>query len=298
MFRLKKAHRRRLESFLFLVTPFLYPFLCLLRILPFETLALLAKVLASFWWILPSRRKRIARINLQLLYGPEESRRILKSAMENLIRYIVEATKFSAASKEEMLKRVRLLGGGHLKGLQGKGAILVSCHLGNFPLLCFRLSAEGWRVGAVLKYPKDPFISKVIDDRARRWGLTLIDGSSRREASLRALRFLREGGLLLVMLDQNPRSEGILAPFFGIPTPTYRSPLVLSKRTGARLLPAFTFSEGPGRHRVEILPPFEPSGDPAADLAALNGIIEQYVRRLPEQWWWWHRRWRHIMPYP
>ena len=298
MFRLNKTQRRRLEALLSLLTPLLYPLLCLLGFLPFEALALLAKGLAFLWWILPSRRKRIARTNLQLLYGPEESRRILKGAMENLIRHSLETFKFSAMPREEVLKRIRLFGGEHLEGLRSKGAILVSCHLGNFPLLCFRLSADGWKVGVVLKYPRNRFICRVIDDRARRWGLILIDGSRRREASLRVLRLLREGGLLLIMLDQNPRSEGISVPFFGVPTPTYRSPLVLSKGTGAQLLPTFTFSEGPGRHRVEVLPPFEPSGDPVADLTALNGIIEQYVRRLPEQWWWWHRRWKHIMHYP
>lgn len=296
-FRLKKAQRRKVERLLSCVVPLFYPFLFALSFLPFRALWALAAFLAFLWGILPSRRKGIAKTNLALLYPPEVVQRTLRQAMRNFLVFALETLKFSQATPEELRERTFLRGLDHLEGFRGKGGILLSCHLGNFPLIPFRLSAEGFKVGVIIKYPRNPFVARKIKERGQRWGLEMIDGRSRSQAARRAVEVLRQGGLVLLMLDQNPRSEGVMVPFLGLPTPTYRSPLVLSRRVGVPIIPTFTFSQGPGRHVLEVLEPFYPTGDLKGDLRELNRIIEDYVRRFPEQWWWWHRRWRHLVRY-
>lgn len=296
-FRLSKAQRRKAERLLSLFTPFFYPFLYALGFLPHKALWGLAGFLALLWRILPSRRKEIARTNLALFYPPEEGRQILSSAMRHWVAFALDLLKLSQSSPGELKARVRLTGLEVLDGLGGRGAVLVSAHLGNFPLLAFRLASEGFRVGVVIKYPRNPFVARKVRERGERWGVEMIDGSSRARAALKARALLRAGGLLLLMLDQNPRSEAAVVPFLGIPTPTYRSPVVLSRRAEVPVVPAFCLCEGPGRYAVEVLPPLWPSGDLEADLAQLNEVIGERVKRHPEQWWWWHRRWRHLLKY-
>ena len=47
-------------------------------------------------------------------------------------------------------------------------------------------------------------------------------------------------------------------------------------------------------YEVEISPPLEdfPGDDPVEDLARVNALLEQQVRKAPGQYWWIHRRFK------
>ena len=53
-----------------------------------------------------------------------------------------------------------------------------------------------------------------------------------------------------------------------------------------------------GKHVLEFQPPVEliRTGDRDADVRAnttrFNGVIENFVRRYPDQWLWIHKRWK------
>jgi len=299
MFRLSKGARRRLERLLEPLTPLLFISLYPFALIPFSAISAISKALAWLWWLLPSRRKRIAKANLHLALGPEASEAVLRRAMETSIRNLLESVRFLHMAEDELRQRVRIEG---LQGLRearegGKGIVAVSCHLGNFPLLCMRLSLEGLRVGVVAKMPRNRPMARFFSRKMQELGLVFIDGGQRRRAAKEGLRHLREGGLLYLQLDQNPPYDEAMVPFFGHPVPTYRGPVVLAERTGAAVVPVFIVSEAPGRHVVMVERPYRPKGDLMQDLEALNGIIEAYIRRFPEQWWWWHRRWKKHLDY-
>jgi KDO2-lipid IV(A) lauroyltransferase len=71
-------------------------------------------------------------------------------------------------------------------------------------------------------------------------------------------------------------------------------------RTGAPVVPVFVEREGGGaRHRARILPPLEilpEGGDREAAIREnarrMTQVIEEEIRRVPDQWIWLHRRWR------
>lgn len=286
---------RLLEPLTPLLLISLYPF----ALLPFPVISAISRALAWLWWILPSRRKRIAKANLHLALGSKVSKAILRKAMETSIRNLLESVRFLHMAEDELRQRVRIEG---LEDLQearegGKGIVAVSCHLGNFPLLCARLSLEGLKVGVVAKMPRNRPMARFLSRKMRELGLVFIDGSQRHRAAKQGLRHLREGGVLYLQLDQNPPYDEAMVPFFGYPVPTYMGPVVLAKRTGATVMPIFIVSEAPGRHVVIVERPYRLKGDLMQDLEALNRIIEVYIRRFPEQWWWWHRRWKRYLDY-
>jgi KDO2-lipid IV(A) lauroyltransferase len=295
MFYLNKSQRRFLQKILCILTPIFLPFLFILELFPISILRKMTKFFSFLWWIMPSRRKRIAMANLKMIFSEEESRRILRLAMENFVFFAFETLKLSRASPEEILKKVCLKGRENVGKIK-EGGILISCHLGNFPLICFRLSLEGLRLGVVIKFPRNPFLARMVKQRGERWGVTFVEINDRYEAIFRLQKFLKEGGVLLLMLDQNPRSRGVVVPFLGLPTPTYRTPLLLAQKTRLPILPVFIYQKD-GKHHLEILKPFRLSEDIFKDMETLNSIINHYVSSFPEQWWWWHRRWRNLISY-
>ncbi len=299
MWRLSKTQRRKLERASEPLFPLLVASVRLLILLPFPMLALVAKAISWIWWIAPSRRKRIAEANIRLALGSEAPRSYLREAMELLIRNFLEVAKFYYVSPEEFRERVEISGAEYLEEARrgGRGVVAVSCHLGNFPLLCMRLALEGWKVGVVAKMPRNRPLAKFLREKMAALGIRHIEGSQRHKAARESLRLLQEGGLLYLMIDQNPRRGGIPVPFFGRPVPTYRGASILAERSRAVLIPIFIASHGPGRHTVYVERPYRPSGDPLSDLEVAARVAEDYIRRFPTQWWWWHRRWRGYLEY-
>jgi Kdo2-lipid IVA lauroyltransferase/acyltransferase len=93
--------------------------------------------------------------------------------------------------------------------------------------------------------------------------------------------------------------QGVFVDFFGIPACTASGLARIALRTDAAVVPGFTvWDRELGKYRLR----FEPaltlirSGDDEANIVAntamFTKVIEEYVRRYPDQWLWVHRRWK------
>jgi Kdo2-lipid IVA lauroyltransferase/acyltransferase len=119
----------------------------------------------------------------------------------------------------------------------------------------------------------------------------------------RLLQALRDGRAVGILPDQDPGDEGgRFAPFFGHPANTMLLLSRLAMRSGAPvfLLYAERLPRGRG-YRLHFQRLSEAIGrEPLDDsLAALNGAVEQAIRRRPEQYLWSYRRFKRQPPgYP
>ena len=102
-----------------------------------------------------------------------------------------------------------------------------------------------------------------------------------------------------MLADQHVRPpDGIPAPFFGRLASTTSALARIVDRTEALVLPAAAIRIAPSRYRlivesvldVRTLPAAEREAGPLT--ARFNAILEQMIRRHPEQWLWLHNRWR------
>ena len=124
-------------------------------------------------------------------------------------------------------------------------------------------------------------------------------GIRKKAAAKEALRTLKTGGILVIPTDQNQTaSYGIFVDFFGKAACTSPGAARLAMITGVPVFPAFLVREGEsGRHRLIMLPEVEmvSTGNREADIVTNTQrcatIIEDMIRRYPEQWIWFHRRW-------
>ena len=114
------------------------------------------------------------------------------------------------------------------------------------------------------------------------------------------LNILRSGGTLGLLVDLNTLDEeAIFVNFFGVPASTTFMLAKLALRTDATVLPIFVpWDQDSGKFLVHILPEVEVdrSGNEEEDVrtltANLTTVVENYIRRYPDQWLWIHKRWK------
>jgi len=88
-----------------------------------------------------------------------------------------------------------------------------------------------------------------------------------------------------------------MVPFFGIPAPTNPALSRVARSSEAPVVPFFG-ERLPGNrgYRLEVFPALEnfPTDDPAADALRINKLLEENIRRAPEQYLWSHDRFKKI----
>jgi KDO2-lipid IV(A) lauroyltransferase len=105
-----------------------------------------------------------------------------------------------------------------------------------------------------------------------------------------ALRYLRNGGTVAVLIDRDIHGRGVLLPFCGRPAPMPMGAVALALRTGADLIPSFVHREHGFRYHAYMGPPLSlvRTGDEQQDLrintANLLACFEEHLRSDPGQW--------------
>lgn len=177
---------------------------------------------------------------------------------------------------------------------EGKGAIVISGHVGNWEMLGQAIAAAGYPIATIATPFYDSRVTRWMDAWRSRRGLKILwrDGNSGKAI----LRVLRQNHLMAFLIDQDTKTAGDYVPFFGRPAFTPTIPAALALRTGAPVI--FCWHQRRGkRHRItaERLV-YQASDERQRDVHALTALLtarlEEVIREAPEQWVWMHRRWR------
>jgi len=184
----------------------------------------------------------------------------------------------------------------------GKGLLILTAHFGNFELLGRVCACRGVPLATFVRPFRNRYFDRFFVEDRRSMNLGLLGrGTGVREA----LRMLKAGGMVAVLLDQNQRpGRGIFVDMFGRPACTSTVLARLSLATGAAVLPVFALWKGDRTlpligELIEPEGPKSPVGGRAGRsekvrvlTACYTTEIEAVVRRYPEQWNWVHRRWK------
>lgn len=177
---------------------------------------------------------------------------------------------------------------------EGRGAVVISGHVGNWEILGQALAAAGYPLTTIATPFYDPRITQWMNNWRTQFGLKIL--WRERNSGKAILRVLRRNELMAFLIDQDTRTAGDYVPFFGRKAFTPTHPAALALRTGAAVI--FCWHQRRGKqHRIraERLR-FDRSGDRERDVLTLTALLtarlEQVIREAPEQWVWMHRRWR------
>lgn len=254
------------------------------------------------WWIGTVFRYRRAEVLATLRRCfPEKSaaecRAVADGMYEHLGQTIMETLRFDALDREWVDRHVEIKDMAIAREAlaKGKGAIMLTAHLGNFQLPGMIAGFFGMPITNITKAVKPAALNEHWTRLRARFGLKSVD----RRGSFRAcLAALKSNEMLGFVLDQNmKRHEGVFVDFFGRPACTSPGLALLSVVAGSPVVPAFCWRKPDGNYRIEVLPalPPPPDRDPETirqATQAYTAIIESVIRQHPDQWIWIHRRWR------
>lgn len=276
-------------------------FASLSEALPLNWNYFIGNVLGSLAYLVIGRHRKIAINSLSIAF-PEMSLREKKRIARFYFVFMAQSTfeLISFVKNPHYLQNICIEGRENLeKALEKKrGVLLLTAHLGNFPLMLFKLAREGYPINIVARPMRDKDTDNYVNDLRTKGGVKTIFSYPRRVCISGILSALRNNEVVVIQVDQNFGTGGVWVKFFGKLAATPVGPITLALRTKAAIVPVYMIREGRGKHQLKIFPEEEPiikeDKDETVLLNAvkLTRIIEGWIREFPCQWVWVHRRWK------
>jgi KDO2-lipid IV(A) lauroyltransferase len=273
-----------------------------LGLLPRPLARVLSLVFARLIYLLHGRLRRVGMRNLALAF-PEKSSaqraRILRGEFTSLGRQLAEVCRFPKYTLKNVGEVILYDGFENFEraSARGKGVLFLTAHFGGWELSAFMHSLHGHPMHVVMRPMDNVYLDRMIREYRTMHGNTLVDKDDFVRGLLAAMK---NGEVVGLLMDTNMTPpQGIFVDFFGIPACTASGLARIALRTEAVVVPGFTIWDPVLRkYRLRFDPAVNlvRSGDNEADIVAntqlFTRIIEDYVRRYPEQWLWIHRRWK------
>ncbi len=279
----------------------------LTKLLPRPALLAVGRGLGTFVWQVARFRRGVIVENLTAAFGHEKDDAwILDTAAEfyrNLGMTLLEFLASGHRSSRDLLDNIVIEGQEHIEELvaQGRGALMMSGHFGNFELMLPRAAAEGYGVYGIVKPQSNKLIDKFHNSIRAREGVGIIHTGG---SFPRIFDTLRRGEFVGLLGDQDAGRKGQFVEFMGRPASVNRGPATLAVKAGCPILVAFVYRQPDHSHVMKLEPLIEidPAWDNETAIRRLTEIhtakLAEAVREAPAMYYWLHRRWKTRPPEP
>lgn len=243
-----------------------------------------------------------AKKNLRACF-PEKTKKEINAITKNV--FINQAKNFFELANfprmdSSFLKSISSIENSHLikEGIKKrKGILFVSAHTGNWEITAAAVADMGVAVNVVAKkiYIEELNGMLVGYRNGKNVHVILRDAP---DTGRKLLRALKRGEIIAMLIDQDTNVPGVFVDFFGRKAWTPSGLAVLALKTGAEVLVGVDQRLDKFGHKTVVSGPLtiEPSGDFDKDVVALtqkaSSVLEEHIRKYPEQWVWFHERWK------
>lgn len=220
-----------------------------------------------------------------------ERRKLARRVVRNTLKNYYDLVRLPHLKPEDVHRMIPVREGmEHLEAAAagGKGVLIVGGHLGNFSLVAQLGAILGYKMGIVAEDIKPAKLYNYVNQLRGRFGLEMIRMGS---AQVRTIfKFLRGGGTLMLAADRDVGDAGVPVRFFGEPSDLPAGPVVLAMRLKLPLIPVYTLRRPDNTSTLHIAPPLQlqSTGDYDEDVRVnmqkLVAVLEEMIRRAPDQW--------------
>src|ERR1700740_2597007 len=252
-------------------------------------------------FLMPKLRKT-AEVNLKLAFPEwtqEQRRAIMGQMTRNLGWMAAEFAGFPQYRRKNIRQWVVLDGHENFLAGQsrGKGVLYLTGHIGAWELSSYAHALYGFP----LHYMARPLDNPRVDALINRY--RCLSGNQpifKNESARTLLKILHGSGTVGILADQNTMpQEGVFVEFFGKTACTTTGIARLALHTEAAVVPGYAYwDDGIGKYRLRFEPAVEliRTGDTERDVLVntqkFAKVIEEIIRKYPEQWVWVHARWK------
>lgn len=260
--------------------------------------------LGFLWFDVFRIRREVVLENIKKAFPEMEGKEAIKIGRRSLLNLghnFIEYSYLPFLNKKNIHKVAKVSGKENLERALShkKGVLMLTLHLGHGDLAIAALSLSGFPIALVSKTFKLQWLNDLWFGMREKLGTEFIPP---RDSSFQLLKKLKSNKVVVIPLDQFTGPPiGVRTTFFGVETGTAAGLATMALRSGAKVVPAYTYRMASGVHQVEVLPeidmtPFKGHEDASA-LATqhFNLILEDFVRKHPSQWMWIHRRWKRFV---
>ena len=250
-------------------------------------------------------RKRVVERQIAAAFPDLSHEAVVELALESyrhLGRTFIETALLDKLGKDGLQELVETVDGWDVIEdvmSKGKGAVMVTGHIGNWELAGAYVAARGIPLDAIVRGMANPLFDAYINHTREEIGMTVVHDS---EAVRRTPRSLRAGRAVAFVADQGVRGlASTFVPFFGRPAKTPRGAAVFALRFEVPVIFVVALRKPNGRYRL-VVERIEARrmGDMDRDVDAIvtnfTEHLEKWVRTVPAQYFWQHRRWKRQPP--
>ena len=257
---------------------------------------LLANALACAWFDILRIRRVDALNNIAIAFPDLSSaagKRIARKSLRNLAMNLIEYSYLPWLTPQNVDDYFNFenLAAYDAALAHGRGALLLTLHLGHGDLGCAALSLKGYRMVLVSKFFRARWLNDLWFGMREKAGTRFVPP---RNSSYALLRALRQGSSVIFPLDQFTGPPiGVRTQFFNRETGTAAGLAVMAARSKAPVILCYAYRTADGRHHVHFEKEIPITGlSTEAATQVFNDELERIVRLYPEQWMWIHRRWK------
>lgn len=260
----------------------------------------LGRVVAILLWpLVPKKRKLLAKKQIIdcLQVEEQEAERIARESTLRFGPMLFEVLRFPVI-KQHMDDYVTLTGAVEelkAQAASGQGIVLATSHSGNWELEGGALAHHGIPLVAVAKQQTSRGMDRFINEYRTLMGMHVTYNKGVREM----YEMLGQGWAIGLLSDQDPAlKDGMVIDFFGRPTNCVVGAATMARFKNVPIFMVQIHKETDGHHTLWISEPVrvEKTKDKKEDIRRitqqLNKMLEDYIRRYPEDWFWLHDRWK------
>jgi KDO2-lipid IV(A) lauroyltransferase len=278
-----------------------------------------AEFLAWLVYALVPSRRRIALDNLRAAFPdltPAAADRLVRAMYRHFLRGAIELLLLPRKLHVGNWRNHLILPQGAQTLpplLDGRAALVVTAHFGNWEMAGFALGLFGFRTHAIARALDNPHLERFALKFRQGTGQTILDKNCDYD---RIVAVLKAGGKVATLADQDAGAKGVFVDFFGRPASTHTAIALMAIQFDAVMVVIGVPRVGRGAYPQR--PDFDPSSplaplfyavrcadviDPRAYAGDRNAVpaitarytaaLERLIREHPEQYFWLHRRWKH-----
>ena len=259
----------------------------------------LARALAWFGFDFLRLRRRLVLRNLSVAFPGKPSAELRSIARQSYYHFILTALEFFYSRRHDIASTVQFQGEEHLRQAltEGKGAYILCMHLGNWEAMGAAITRNIAPAHVLVKKVGSSQVDRFVSELRQHNGFLTVKRQKKGDGLKAIGEILRRGEIVGFVMDQARPGEPKL-PFFGHPAKTNTSFAAISRRFSAPIVPSFVQRLRFNQHVEYFLPPLQLhyTDDGEADITrqsiAFNAVVEECIRRCPEQYFWLHNRWK------